>query len=146
LLQPFWHSGFQSQLARYYFEKYVLEVAIVTLEKGVTASKLDTYQFLSAVDAWGFPKYPGRTAILPPDVDLVNELKNFIMANEPLLRETDCWLGTWINPQTQHCYLDITTSHPDLNEARRIALEISDREGRRIVALYNSKQNKTIYL
>jgi hypothetical protein len=68
------------------------------------------------------------------------------MANEPLLGETDCWLGTWINPQTQHCYLDITTSHPDLNEARRIALEISDREGRRIVALYNSKQNKTIYL
>jgi len=137
---------FQSQLARYYFEKYVLEVAIVTLEKGVTASKLDTYQFLSAVDAWGFPKHPGKTVILPPDADLVSELKNFITTNESLLRETDCWLGTWINPQTQHCYLDITTSHPDLNEARRIALEISDREGRRIVALYNSKQNKTIYL
>ena len=137
---------FQSQLARYYFEKYVLEVAITTLEHGVAASKLDTYQFLQPVDTWGFPKYPGKTAILPPEVDLVDELKNFISAHESLLRETDCWLGTWINPQTQHYYLDITTSHHDLNEARRMALEIGDREGRRIVALYNSKRNETIYL
>jgi hypothetical protein len=137
---------FQSQLAQYYFEKYVLEVAIATLEHGVAASKLDTYQFLSPVDAWGFPKYPGKTAILPPDVDLVDELKTFITVNEALLRESDCWLGTWINPRTEYFYLDITTSHPDLNQAKRMALEISEREGRMIVALYNSKRNETIYL
>jgi hypothetical protein len=32
-------------LDRYYFERYLLEVAIVTLEIGVSASKLDTRQF-----------------------------------------------------------------------------------------------------
>ncbi len=137
---------FQSQLARYYFEKYVLEVAIATMELGLAASKLDTYQFLLPIDAWGFPKYPSKTAILPPEVDLVDELKNFISTNEPLLRKPDCWLGTWINPRTQHFYLDITTSCNDLNEAKRIALEISDQEGRKIVALYNSKRNETFYL
>ncbi len=136
----------QSQLARYYFEKYVLEVAIATLEKGVTVSKLETYQFLPAVDAWGFPKYPSKTAILPPQVDLVNELKNFILANELFLREADCWFGTWINPQTEYFYLDVTTSRDDLNEAKQIALEIGEHEGRRIVALYNSKRDETIYL
>ena len=137
---------FQSKLAGYYFEKYILEVAIVTLECGVTASKLETYQFLQPVDAWGFPKYPGKTAILSPEVDLAAELKNFVFVNEPFLREVDCCLGTWINPQNQHFYLDITTSRRDLNEARRMALEIGNREGRRIVALYNSKRGETIYL
>jgi hypothetical protein len=137
---------FQSQLARYYFEKYVLEVAITTLEQGGAASNLDTYQFLPPMDVWGFPKYPSKTAILPPDVDLVAELKGFISAHESLLRGPDCWLGTWINPRNQHFYLDIATGCQDLSTARRTALEISAREGRRIVALYNSKRHETIYL
>lgn len=136
----------QSQLARYYFEKYVLEVAIATLEKGGSVSRLDSYQFLAPINDWKFPKYPGRTAILPMQIDLADELKNFIFANEPFLRETDCWLGTWINPQTQEFYFDITTSCDNLDEARKMALELSSREGRKIVALYNSERNETIYL
>lgn len=137
---------FRTQLEQHYFEKYVLEVAIATLEKGVTASKLDTYQFLAPVDAWGFPKYPGQTVILPPEANLVSALKAFIAENEVYLRETDCWLGTWINPETGECYLDITTSCPDLDEARRMAREISQYEGRKIVALYNSKREQSVYL
>jgi hypothetical protein len=137
---------FQSQLARYCFEKYVLEVAIATLERGGVASRPDTYQFLPPMDTWSFPKYPGRTVILPPDADLVAELKAFIAANKPLLREPDCWLGTWINPQTGHFYLDVATACADLDQARRIALEVSAREGRKIVALYNSKWKETVYL
>lgn len=136
----------QSPLTLNSFEKYVLEIVITTLNKGGTASRLDGYQFLPSADVWEFPKYPSRTVILLPDADLVKELKNFIAANETYLREPDCWLGTWINPQTGCFYLDITTSCPDLNEAKRIALEISDREGRRIVALYNSKRRETVYL
>ena len=137
---------FQSQLARYHFDKYVLEVAIATLEQGGVASRPDTYQFLPSTDTWSFPKYPGRTAILPPDVDLVAELKAFIAANEPFLTEPDCWLGTWINPQTNHFYLDVATACADLDEARRTALEVSARAGRKIVALYNSKRKETVYL
>ncbi len=137
---------YQSQLTRYYFERYVLEVVITTLECGISTSKLDTYQFLAPIDVWGFPKYPSKTAILPPEVDLVVALKNFISTNRLLLSEADCWLGTWINPGTHHFYLDITTSCDDLDAAKRMALEISDREGRKIVALYNSKRNETVYL
>jgi len=123
-----------------------LEVAIVTLEKGGAVSKLDTYQFLPPVDDWKFPKYPGKTSILPPEVDLVQELKAFILANEALLREPDCWLGTWIHPQTRQFYLDIATGHADLQEARKLALELGRREGRKIVALYNSGRNEIFYL
>jgi hypothetical protein len=128
------------------FENYVLEIAIITRNKGGTASRLDGYQFLPSADVWEFPKYPSRTVILPPDADLVEELKKFISTNETYLREPDCWLGTWINPQTGYFYLDVTTSCQDLNEAKRIVLEISNREGRRIVALYNSKRRETVYL
>jgi len=137
---------FKTQLEKYRFERYVLDVAIATLEKGMSASKLDTYQFLAPVDAWGFPKYPSKTVILPPDASLREELERFIAVNEMYLREPDCWLGTWINPHTKHFYLDITTSCEDLEKARQVAMDISTREGRKIVAIYNSKLERTVYL
>ena len=136
----------QTQLEQYYFERYVLDVAITTLEKGGSASKLDTYQFLSPVDAWRFPKYPGKTAILPPNVDLIKGLKIFIQDHQSVLLEEDSWLGTWINPSTHQYYLDITTSRKDLDEARKEAIERGKQEGRKIVALYNSKRDQTVYL
>ena len=131
---------------KYYFEKYVLEVAIATLEKGGSASKLDTYQFLPPTDDWKFPKYPSKTVILSPQINLVAELKNFILVNEKFLREADCWLGTWIHPQTQEFYFDVTTRCEDFEEARKLALEFGNREGRKIVALYNSGRNQIVYL
>jgi hypothetical protein len=136
----------QSQLIANALEKYIQQVARATLEKGGTGSTLAGYQLLPRTDTWQFPKYPGRTVILPPETDLVEALKSFISANEKLLREPDCWLGTWINPQTYCFYLDITTSCNELNEAKKMALEISAREGRRIVAIYNSRRKETVYL
>jgi hypothetical protein len=98
------------------------------------------------MDVWAFPKYPSKTAILPQDVPLIEALRDFILANELFLREPDCWLGTWIHPQTHEFYLDIATSCAELNLARQMTFEASQREGRRIVAIYNSKHKETIYL
>lgn len=128
------------------FERYIKEIAHATLQSGGVAFKLDTCKFLPPMDIWAFPKYPGRTAILPPDVNLIEGLRHFILTNERFLREPDCWLGTWINPQTHDFYLDIATGCQSLDEARGMALEASQREGRRIVAIYNSKQKRTVYL
>ena len=136
----------ETQLDQYYFERYVLDVAIATLEQGGAASKLETYELLPPADLWSFPKHPQRTAILPPDVDLVDEIKKFIAVNQAYLKEADCWLGTWINPHTRHYYLDIATGCDDLDQAREAAQETSLREGRKIVALYNPKRNQTVYL
>lgn len=135
-----------SQLDPSRFETYVFEVATITRKHGGSASKLDGYELLPPADAWEFPKYPAKTAILPPDADLVEGLKAFISANEMFLREPDCWLGTWINPQTGCFYLDITTSCPDLEEAKRMAFAASQRDGRRIVAIYNSKHRQTVFV
>ena len=84
--------------------------------------------------------------ILPSTVDLAVELREFITRNEVLLKETDCWLGTWINPRTKEYYLDIATGIVDLDEARRAAIRISHNDGRKIVAIFNSKRNETVYL
>ena len=127
-------------------EEYIREIADSTLKHGGVAFKLDICQFLPPMDAWAFPKYPAKTAILPPDIHLVDALRDFILANEQFLREPDCWLGTWIHPQTHEFYLDITTSCANLATARQMAFEASQREERKIVAIYNSKREETIYL
>lgn len=129
-----------------HLEDDVENIAAATLKNGGAAFKLGTRQFLAPMDVWEFPKYPGRTVILPPQVDLVQELRKFISANEQFLGESDCWLGTWINPVTHEFYLDITTGCEDLDDATNMAREVSKRDGRRIVAIYNSKQKRTIYL
>jgi hypothetical protein len=128
------------------YTDYILRVAAETIKNGGSASKLNEKDFLPPRDVWSFPKYPARTMILPPTVDLAVELREFITRNEALLNETDCWLGTWINPRTKEYYLDIATGIVDLNEARRAAIRISHKDGRKIVAIFNSKRNETVYL
>jgi hypothetical protein len=128
------------------FDQYLKKVAGGTRKNGGTASKLKTREFLPAMDVWSFPKYPARTAILPPTVDLTHELHKFIERNKAVLDEEDCWLGTWINPQSGDYYLDVATGIADLAEARRTAMEISVADGRRIVALFNAKRNETVFL
>lgn len=98
------------------------------------------------MDLWSFPKYPSRTEILPSTVDLETELRKFVIRNETVLREVDCWLGTWINPRSGDFYLDIATGIADLNEARNAAIKVSLEEGRKIVAIFNLKKNETVYL
>ncbi len=133
-------------LEHYYFERYVLEVCIATLERGGTTSRPDTYQFLLSVEAWGLPKYPDRTVILPPDANLPQAVTAFIHKNADFFQEQNCWLGTWIDPQTNHCYLDITCIYTRLDEARREAIALCHRAQRKIVALYDFKRERVIYL
>ena len=131
-----------TRLEQYYFDLYVLEVCITTLERGGTTSRPDTYQFLSSVEAWGLPKYPDKTVILPPDANLPQEVTAFIHDNADHFREANCWLGTWIDPQTSHCYLDITSIYTRLEEA----ITLCHRAQRKIVALYDFKRERTVYL
>jgi hypothetical protein len=128
------------------FEQYIPRIAAMTLKDGGAAFKLDSCQFLEPMDIWAFPKYPSRTAILPRSINLMEAFRCFISTNEQFLREPDCWLGTWIHPQTGDFYLDIATGCRDFAEASIQALEASQHDGRKIVAIYNSKRRQTIYL
>jgi hypothetical protein len=135
-----------TRLQQYYFEKYLLEVSIATLERGGVTSNVDTYEFLGPIDAWGVPKYPGKTVELPSDAHIVEEIRRFILDNARELREPGCWLGTWIDPLTNCCYLDITTLAPCLEDAREEAFKRSRQDRREIVALYHFKYQQIVYL
>jgi hypothetical protein len=128
------------------YDDYLSEVAARTMRDGGSASKPSTGKFLPARDVWSFPKYPSRTAILPHTVDLVSELRQFILRNEAELNEDDCWLGTWIHPHTREFYLDVATGVTDLEEARNTAMQVSAADGRRIVAMFNAKRGETVFL
>lgn len=128
------------------FDQYTHEIVNVTLRDGGSVSNVRTRQFLPPLDVWRFPKYPNKTVILPSDTDLLISIRNFIKIHENFLYEPDCSLGTWIHPQTHEYYLDISTSCTDLEEAKSLANQYSERDGRKIVALYNSKRKETVFL
>ncbi len=137
---------FEDLLERYYFERYVLDICIATLKRGGVTSKLDTYEFLSSTEAWGLPKYPDRTAILPPGTNMAQAVTTFIETNNNQLREPNCWLGTWIDPSTDLCYLDVTTIYFCREDAMREAIALRDTTRRKIVALYDFKLEQPVYL
>ena len=128
------------------FEDYLAEVARKTIQEGGSASKPSSCTFLPILDQWCFPKYPARTSILPATIDLVEELRTFILKNEAYLNEEDCWLGTWLNPQTGEYYLDVSTGIENQETAVLAATHAGEVGGRNVVALFNPKQNKTIFL
>lgn len=128
------------------FDAYLQAVVTRTRHEGGTASKPATYEFLPPQDIWCFPKYPSQTSILPSDVDLHQALKTFISEHANALAEEDCWLGTWVHPDTHEVYLDVSTGISDLESARVAALHYGMNEGRPIVAMFNPKQNQTIFL
>jgi len=128
------------------FQKFLLDIISQTIDRGGVSTDIKSQAILPPANTWSFPKYPSKTRILPPDLDLQKELEKFIDKNEELLLEEGCFLGIWINPNTKNYYLDITTSVEDLEKAKKVAKKISRKEGRKIVSIYNSHLDKTIYL
>ncbi|MCB0118409.1 MAG: hypothetical protein KDD72_05235 [Anaerolineales bacterium] len=128
------------------FKRYLEAVAEKTLQYGGTASNPIALEFLPIRDLWCFPKYPSKTAILPPTVNLTAELESFIDQNRKSLNEADCWLGTWVNPQTGDYYLDVSTGIKGLEAARETAIRVGNNEGRKIAAIFNPARNETIFL
>jgi hypothetical protein len=137
---------FEHIVDQYRFEKYVLEVAIATLERGGVTSRVDTYQFFTPTDAWGVPKYPEKTQKVGLDSDFREEICSFIYRHWGALTEPDSWLGTWIDPATGMRHLDITIIYATLEEARREAQMRSRQSQQRILALYNFQSATTFFL
>ncbi len=106
----------ETWLECYRFEKYMLDLCIATVERGGVTSNIFTRQLHPPIDAWGVPKYPEKTLILPPGTNLLPSLKTFVQRNHAALYTPDSWLGTWINPFTHCCHLDITEIY---TESRR---------------------------
>ena len=126
--------------------KFLKEIAATTHAQGWAVGDVNTLTFLQTVNAWGFPLYPDKTAILDDATDLYAELVKFVDIHDTPLRQPKAWLGTWRHPHTKRVYLDITTSLPDLDDAVAAARAINKRSIRKIEAVYNSFLDETLFL
>lgn len=131
----------EAWLEHYHFERYLLDLCIMTVEQGGVTANMLTRQFLPPIDAWCVPRYPEKTLILSPGTNLLPALRTFIQHNLADLQSSETWLGTWINPLTRCCHLDVTELYPDLDEARQEALK-----RRQVLALYNCLHHQTLFL
>lgn len=113
---------------------------------GGVSVDLKKQNILKPLDFWYFPKYPSKTSIVNADKNLEKELHMFIERNKKLLSLEDTILGVWFNSNNNSYYLDITTWEKDFEKAIKKAKQISTKEGRKIVTVYNPAIDKTKYV
>lgn len=128
------------------FDRYIHEIVTATKDKGGATTKIDTLEFLQETDCWVFPKYPQITLVLPSDADIEYGIKQFILSNLDLLITANWWLGTWINTINTNYHIDIITMCEVMEIALSTAQNIGKANGHGIVALYNPKYRRTVYL
>ncbi|OIV36546.1 hypothetical protein BIV57_15415 [Mangrovactinospora gilvigrisea] len=150
----------------------VERIAAATLRDGGVTADLRTGALLPPVDAWYLPRRPDRTRIVPGDDFLAGAVADFLAAEAPLLGEEAAacgeepaafgeepgacggepaphggarlWLGTWLNPATGRCYLDIVTRAATAAEAVALARRYGAVHGRPIVAVCNPARGLTV--
>ncbi len=116
-----------------------------TIKNGGATYDVFRMQFVEVDDYWYFPKHPSKTKIVNIDV-LEEEIRNFIKDNASFWKEDLVFLGTWVNPNSKKCYLDITTKVVDKDTAKAMSRQVSEKEGRKIVTIYNPKLSRAEYV
>ncbi|HEX3815686.1 MAG TPA: hypothetical protein VHX59_22850 [Mycobacteriales bacterium] len=127
------------------FEELLDLIVSITLEKGGATADLAEGRLLTAEDYWYFPRHPDRTQVVPLE-DLGSAVRSYIEANLPVLTGGGVYLGTWVNPGTQECYLDLTARAQERREALLRAWLHSKEGNRRILSIYNPVAGETAYL
>lgn len=111
------------------------EIARATLANGGATVDVAAGRLLPPDDRWYFPRHPARTRIVPPQC-LQDSVATFITDHRQHFHD-GLYLGTWLNPHTTTCYLDLITATPDKHEALALARRYSHQSGRKIVAICN---------
>lgn len=114
----------------------------MTRGNGGATADLATMRILPPEDVWYFPRFPDRTMIVA-FTDLDSSIHTFIEMNRGTLISGDLWLGTWVNPETRACFLDLITCNPDEQEALSLARRYSEDGGRKIIAICNPIRQQT---
>ncbi len=126
---------------------FITQAKDKTIRDGGATVAWRTQQFLEPIDAWFYPEHPGLTEIVTVD-ELEDALLRFTTNYEDLLLQPNMFLGTWVNPNSGLCYLDITTYCIDGDVAAKRARKRSQQQGRQIISIYNPvhQQAKNIWL
>lgn len=121
------------------------QIVTRTVERGGATFDIATLSFASPGDFWYFPRYPSRTVMVERS-RLLEELSAFVERNRDVCTGPGIWLGTWINPHSGRCYLDVTMRVAGKEAALREARRVSDLDGRKIVTIYHPGIDRTEYV
>lgn len=118
-------------------------VVRATLEDGGATVDLTRGTMMEPRDRWYFPRHPELTRIVPVQC-LAATIGGFVSEHARLWTRRGLLLGTWVNPDSGDCYVDLITHESSraraLDAARR-----HGRDGRRaIVALCNPHRRLTV--
>lgn len=94
-------------------------------------------------DRWYFPLLPDATEVVLAD-DLHYRLDEFMLCHQKRLKETNVYLGVWLNPENDSYYLDINTAERSKPKAIQRAKSINSTSKRQILAMYNPQRDETI--
>lgn len=119
------------------------EVARVTVASGGATADLAARLLVPPADVWYFPRFPGRTRIVGV-AGLAGSVAAFVAEHRRLLVGRGLLLGTWINPATGACFLDLITQAPSRRAGLTLARRYSREDGRRIIALCNPFRGTTV--
>lgn len=114
-----------------------------TIADGGATYSLKNSLMLEPADVWLYPQFPGLTKIVPVD-QLEAELAHFISDYATVLDNDQLYLGTWINPNNNHCYIDVIATASTQEAALASAQHLSDDQGRQVVSIYNPATRQVI--
>lgn len=112
------------------------QITTRTMADGGATYNLQAKTMLDTANVWLYPQFPGLTRVVAAE-DLVAELEHFINDYTTVLDNKDLYLGTWINPQNNQCYIDVIAVASTQQEATQKAKHLSDDQGRNVISIYN---------
>lgn len=123
----------------------IKSIAATTIQDGGVTYSFAKNEFITAADAWFYPQYPAITRIVPVN-DLTQALSDYVDRHAELLEQNNMFLGTWMNPESKNCHLDITTCRATKEEARKEARRINGEDSGQILAIYNPQRDTSVRL
>ena len=125
--------------------KLVTSIAAKTIQDGGTTYSFAKKEFVNDADKWFYPKYPALTRVVPVD-DLTQALSDYIDRHAELLEQESMYLGTWINPESKKCHLDVNTASASKDGALLAAHRAEEGQEGEILAVYNPHRDESASL
>lgn len=126
-------------------DQIVSRIVARTIADGGATYSFKKAEMLEVANVWLYPQFPGLTKIVPVE-DLSTELAHFISDYQTVLDNDALYIGTWINPDNQQCYIDVITFAQTQEEALSNARHLSQDQGRQVVSIYNPATRKVVNL
>lgn len=126
-------------------EQIINQIVARTTADGGATYNVKRAEMQDLANIWLYPQFPGLTKITPAE-NLAAELIHFLSDYATVLDNDDLYVGTWINPENDQCYIDVIAYANTKEEALAKAQHLSEDQGRQVVSIYNPSTRQIVNL